>query len=77
MLCPIKVNSKTIELTLHTYCYCVLHSLCVNRIAIGFNSESAPSFTFLCGIKVNKRVNSKRHQLGSILSNFYGRKLRV
>ena len=23
MLCPIKVNGKTIELTLHTYCYCV------------------------------------------------------
>ena len=23
MLCPIKVNSNTIELTLHTSCYCV------------------------------------------------------
>ena len=30
MLCPIKVNSKTIELTVHTSCYCVLDLLCVN-----------------------------------------------
>ena len=29
MLCPIKVNSNTIELTLHTSCYCVLDLLCV------------------------------------------------
>ena len=30
MLCPIKVNSSTIELTMHTSCYCVLDLLCVN-----------------------------------------------
>ena len=29
MLCPIKVNSNTIELTVHTSCYCVLDLLCV------------------------------------------------
>ena len=29
MLCPIKVNSNTIELTMHTSCYCVLELLCV------------------------------------------------
>ena len=29
MLCPIKVNSNTIELTAHTSCYCVLDLLCV------------------------------------------------
>ena len=30
MSCPIKVNSNTIELTVHTSCYCVLDLLCVN-----------------------------------------------
>ena len=29
MSCPIKVNSITIELTVHTSCYCVLDFLCV------------------------------------------------
>ena len=29
MLCPVKVNSNTIELTLHTSCYCVLDLVCV------------------------------------------------
>ena len=24
MFCPVKVNSITIELTVHTYCYCVV-----------------------------------------------------
>ena len=28
MLCPIKVNSNTIELTIHTSCYCILDLLC-------------------------------------------------
>ena len=29
MLCPIKVNSYTIEFTVHTSCYCVSDLLCV------------------------------------------------
>ena len=29
MSCPIKVNSNTIELTVHSSCYCVLDLLCV------------------------------------------------
>ena len=29
MLCPIKVNINTIELIVHTSCYCVLDLLCV------------------------------------------------
>ena len=29
MLCPIKVKSNTIELTVHTSCYCVWDLLCV------------------------------------------------
>ena len=29
MLCSIKVNSNTVELTVQTFCYCVLDSLCV------------------------------------------------
>ena len=28
MLCPIKVNSNTIELIVHTSCYCILDLLC-------------------------------------------------
>ena len=31
VLCLIKVNSKTIELTVHSSCYYVLDLLCVNR----------------------------------------------
>ena len=30
MWCPIKVNSNTIELTVHTSCFCVLDLLCVS-----------------------------------------------
>ena len=30
ILCPIKVNSNTIELTLQASCYCVSDLLCVN-----------------------------------------------
>ena len=29
MSCPIKVNSNTVELTVHISCYCVLDILCV------------------------------------------------
>ena len=29
MSCPIKINSNTIELTVHTSCYCALDLLCV------------------------------------------------
>ena len=29
MLCPMKVNSNTIELTVNTSCYCVLDLLCI------------------------------------------------
>ena len=35
MSCPIKVNSYTIELTVHTSCYCVLDLLCINHLNIG------------------------------------------
>ena len=30
MSCPIKVNSNTVELTVHTSCYCILDLLYVN-----------------------------------------------
>ena len=32
MLCPMKVNSNTIELTVHTSCYCILDLHCVTGI---------------------------------------------
>ena len=34
MLCPIKVNSNTIELAVHTSCYCVLDLLFVYLHAV-------------------------------------------
>ena len=34
MLCPIKVNSNTIELTVHTSFYCILDLLCVIHIIL-------------------------------------------
>ena len=42
MLCPIKVNSNTIELTVCTTCNCVLDLLCVNQ---------AKSIVFSFGVK--------------------------
>ena len=47
MLCTIKVNSNTIELTVHTSCYCVLDLLCVKcdrRMKVFI---VIPSFLFL------------------------------
>ena len=37
MLCPIKVKSNRIELTVHTSCYCVLDLLCVMMLG-GLNT---------------------------------------
>ena len=34
MSCPIKVNSNTIELTVHTSCYCVSDLLCVTFLVL-------------------------------------------
>ena len=34
MSCSIKVNSNTIELTVHTSCYCALDLLCVTRFKL-------------------------------------------
>ena len=34
MLCPIKVNSNTIELIVHASSYCVLDLLCVTSIKV-------------------------------------------
>ena len=39
MSCPIKSNSNTIELTVHTSCYCVLDLLCVSTCRCSHNSE--------------------------------------
>ena len=33
-LCPIKGNSNTIELTVHTSCYCILDLLCVSNLIL-------------------------------------------
>ena len=61
MSCPIKVNSKAIELTVHNSCYCVLDLLCVTYLATieqkigiqvsGFQmvTENAYSSTVDCG----------------------------
>ena len=45
MSCPIKVNSKTIELTLQPSCYCVLDLLCVTlEKLVTFFPSYPPSF---------------------------------
>ena len=36
MFCPIKVNSNTIELAVHTSCCCILDLLCATSINISF-----------------------------------------
>ena len=36
--CPIKFNCKTIELIMHTSCYCILDLLCVNSHFYGMAS---------------------------------------
>ena len=38
MLCPIKVNSNTIELAVHTSCYCILDLLCATMINRAFTN---------------------------------------
>ena len=38
MLCPVKVNSITIELTVHTSCYC-LDLLCVKMLVDYFTEN--------------------------------------
>ena len=37
MLCPIKVNSNTIEITVHPSCYCILDLLCVKMLKINLS----------------------------------------
>ena len=39
ILCPIKVNSNTIEFTAHTFCYCVLDLLCANTSSLFCNTH--------------------------------------
>ena len=48
MLCPIIINSNTIELTVHTSWYCVLDLLCVTWIL----SRSERSLIVLYAVKV-------------------------
>ena len=40
MLCHIKVNSNTIELTVHTSCYCFLDLLCVSISVINWSYQT-------------------------------------
>ena len=42
MLCPLKNNSNTIELTVDTSCYWVLDLLCVKSISTSFRVHAAP-----------------------------------
>ena len=44
MSCPIKVNSTTIEPTVHTSCYCVLDLLCVTTRDGGKTARSFVQF---------------------------------
>ena len=42
MLCSIKVNSNSIDLTLHTSCYCILGFLCVTVTVAFWRLTKAP-----------------------------------
>ena len=62
--CPIKVNSNTTELTVHTSCYCILDSLCVNCIQLmGFLQTSKTNLCNLFSdtVKVQSQFNVTIH----------------
>ena len=59
MLCPIEVNSNTIELTVHTSCYCILDLLCVYGMEFCFlNSVFVPELKWylMVTLLVHKKV---------------------
>ena len=49
MLCPIIINSITIEFTMHTSCYCIIDLLCVNKTDV-YNkvTDMYLSVTLIC-----------------------------
>ena len=57
MLFPFRVNSNTIELTLHTSCYCVLDLLCVN-------------FNYSCVLLMCINTAIRKEQDNRLLSHF-------
>ena len=64
ILCPIKVNTSTIELTVHTSCYCILDLLCVSIISLYFFTSFQQSlissiFTFVNLLRVIKLLDRK------------------
>ena len=62
MLCPMKVNSNTIELTAHTSCYCILDLLCVTILVspcvIIYRTPSPTPGTAFAFIKNNEIQSS-------------------
>ena len=62
MLCPIKVNSNTIELTVHTSCYCVLDLLCVTSLSLK-KMEALPFLVLRLGKKKANTTNAYTHPL--------------
>ena len=44
MMCPIKVNSNTIELTVQASCYYVLDLLCVTSMHLDSKATKNPDF---------------------------------
>ena len=61
MLCPIKVNSNTIDLIMHTSCYCVLDLLCVKKQKLETNGRVSQTW-FKGPLKIEEKIKCwKRH----------------
>ena len=58
MSCPIKSNSDTIELTMHTTCYCVLDLLCVSFNVCEYPHRlKSPNLSFNIIASYSKDIN--------------------
>ena len=55
MLCPIKVNSNTIDLIMHTSCYCVLDLLCVKKQKLETNGRVSQTW-FKGPLKIEEKI---------------------
>ena len=60
MLCPIKVNSNPIELSVHTSCYCVLDLVCVT-IHQTINSSCRAYNKILTNQIAGHKINEKNY----------------
>ena len=70
VLCPIKVNSNTIELGLHTSCYCVLDLFCVVKRCLLTRGDHIKNSAILFFYLLHSYVNMMR-ELGEYHPSFH------